>query len=62
MNDWLRLKARGSGVPLWRIAQEIGISEPTLTRWLRVPLQEERRKLIMEAIDKLSDGGLQDEE
>lgn len=62
MNSSIRLKARGAGVPLWRIAQEIGISEPTLTRWLRVPLQEERRKLIMEAIDKLSDGGLQDEE
>ena len=57
MNDWLRLKARGSGVPLWRIAQELGISEPTLTRWLRVPLQEGRRKLIMEAINKLSEGG-----
>lgn len=52
-NQKLRKAARAAFVPLWKVAEELGISEPTLTRWLRVPLPEEKEKAIMEAIQKL---------
>lgn len=46
--------AKMHNVPLWKVAQAIGISEPTLTRWLRVPVSEDRFTKIMEAIERLS--------
>ena len=62
MNEKLKLRARGAGVPLWRIAQELGISEPTITRWLRVPLSAEREDKIRAAIERLSKEGIDDGE
>lgn len=56
-NMKIRRMARGAGVPLWAIAQAVGISEPTLTRWLRVPLSMDREQKIMEAISKLETEG-----
>ena len=55
-NGYIRKAARAAGVPLWKIAAAIGISEPTLTRWLRFPLQEEKEQRIMAAIRELSQG------
>lgn len=48
-NAMIREFARKNKIALWQIALEIGISEATITRWLRVPLSEEREKLIFEA-------------
>lgn len=42
--------ARGEGVPLWKIAAELGVSEPTLTRWLRFPLPPDKEHRIEAAI------------
>lgn len=53
-NEKVRSSARIARVPLWRIAAAIGISEPTLTRWLRFPLPEEKEKRIMTAIAELA--------
>ena len=49
----LRQRAKSAGIPFWKIASCIGISEPTITRWLRVPLSCSKEKLILEAISKL---------
>ena len=38
----------------WEIAQEIGINEFTLSRWLRSTLTQEREATILDAIKKLS--------
>lgn len=43
----LRQRAKSAGIPLWKIASCIGISEPTITRWLRVPLSCSKEKLIV---------------
>lgn len=56
-NKEVREAARSSGVPLWRVAAAIGISEPTITRWLRFPLSGERKTEIMAAITRLSKEG-----
>ena len=49
----LRQRAKSAGIPLWKIASYIGVSEPTITRWLRVPLSCSKEKFILEAISKL---------
>ena len=58
MNQDIRLMARGAGIPLWRICQFLHISEPTLTRRLRIDLSEKERTEIIDVIKKLSmEGG-----
>ena len=53
-NEGVRRAARAAGIPLWRIAAAIGVSEPTMCRWLRFPLPEDKEKSIMSAITELS--------
>ncbi len=53
-NKAIRRAARAAGVPLWRIAHVIGVSEPTLTRWLRFPLSPEREQQILAAISQIA--------
>lgn len=57
-NEKVRRAARIAGVPLWAIASKIGVSEPTLTRWLRLPLPEEKERRIMAAIAALEQEGV----
>ena len=51
----LRNKMKVSGIPFWKYAEKIGISEMTLYRWLR-KYNEEHYKLISDAIDKVKGG------
>lgn len=53
-NQSVRSAARSAGVPLWRVAANIGVSEPTLIRWLRFPLPENKEQRIMAAIAELA--------
>lgn len=46
-NNRICRAARTADVPLWAVATELGISEPTLIRWLRIPL-------ALESVLKLS--------
>lgn len=52
-NETVRKAARTANVPLWRVAAELGISEPTLTRWLRFPLTPDKEAAMLAAIKKL---------
>lgn len=52
-NQAVRKAAKAAHVPLWRVASTIGISEPTLIRWLRFPLPEEKERRILSAIATL---------
>lgn len=54
-NEPVRTAARVAGVPLWAVANRIGVSEPTLLRWLRTPLPEEKERNIMGAISELGE-------
>ena len=56
-NLFLRQRAKKEGIPLWKIAASIGISEPTFTRWLRFPLSEDKERQVFEAISKLEREG-----
>jgi len=50
----IRLKCKAKGIPLWRVAETVGVSEPTLFRWLRTELDPEKRKLLLSAIRKIA--------
>jgi DNA-binding XRE family transcriptional regulator len=47
---------RESGRKQWELAQEIGISEFTIIRWLREPISEEHAKKIAEGLKRLHKG------
>lgn len=56
-NEQVRAAAKKARIPLWRIANHLKISEPTMTRWLRVPLSPEKEKRIMDAINTIAKEG-----
>ena len=53
-NQDIRKGARSKGVFLYEVADSLGISEPTLTRWLRGTLTAERKTDILNAIDRVA--------
>lgn len=52
-NEHIRDAAKKAGVHLWEVAAAIGVSDPTLVRWMRFPLTKEKEARIMEAISAL---------
>ena len=52
-NFRIRHEAARWGVKLWQVAQELEVSEATLTRWLRTELDAEREGRILSAIDEI---------
>lgn len=54
-NKEIRESAKQSGVSLWQIANELGISEPTMTRKLRFELEPEDKAHVIRIIEKLSE-------
>lgn len=56
-NQTIRDVAKKNGVKHWQIAEYLGISEPTIMRWLRTPLSTEREKAVMEAIEAIAKEG-----
>lgn len=51
-NQDIRNYARAHGVPLWSVAQGLGVTESTIMKWLRLPLTEERKRQMLEIIDE----------
>lgn len=49
-NKELRELARDRGVKMYEVAEEIGISPYSLSRWLRVPVTTMQSELITNAI------------
>lgn len=54
-NEDVRRMARRNDVPQWKIAAALGISEPTLCRWLRFELSSEKKHRIVHVIQELSE-------
>ena len=53
----LRKSAKAAGIPLWRIADAIGVSEPTMTRKLRHELPGNEKKQLLDLIKQLAREG-----
>lgn len=54
-NELIRAEARRWAVPLWQIAERLGISEATMTRRLRKELSETESEEIMRIIKENAD-------
>lgn len=52
MNDAIRSAAKEANVPLWKVALVAGISEATITRWMRVKLSDEKEAILLGAIER----------
>lgn len=53
LNDDLRITVQQNGLKLWQVANQVGIADSTFSRWLRTPLQGERREKVLKAIEEL---------
>ena len=47
---WL---AKEQGIKQYEVAAAAGVSEGTLTRWLRKEMSDDKKKLITEAVEEL---------
>ena len=53
-NADIRQAAQKAGVYLWQIAMEIGVSDKTLTLWMRKELPDDKKAKLLSAVKKLS--------
>ena len=60
-NETIKRRLRAEGVAQWRLAEAVGISDQTLYRLLRQEITPERFEELSAAIDKLVEGGTDDE-
>ena len=51
----IRKEAKGAGVPFWKIADYLKVSEPTFTRLMRRELPAEKKAEIRAIIKELSE-------
>lgn len=56
LREKIKERSKSKGVPLWRVAQEYGMSDSNFSRMLRYDnkVSTETEKRIYEIIDKLS--------
>ncbi len=54
-NTDIRKYAKSHGVRLWQIADELGISEITMSRKLRYELSEDEKQKILEIINEFEE-------
>ncbi len=52
-NPEIRNAMKAYCIPFWKIGDKIGVHEGTLARWMRRELSEEKKTLIMAAINEL---------
>lgn len=49
----IRQAIKNAEVPHWLVAERIGISDTTFSRWLRVELSEEKKIQIFKVLESL---------
>lgn len=53
-NEQIRTVMHRSGVRQWEVAEQLGISEFTYSRWLRSELPDDKKVQILQAISDVS--------
>ncbi|MCI3028550.1 hypothetical protein LMF32_05475 [Desemzia sp. C1] len=51
-NQEIRTLMKEKGVYQWEVALKMGVTDVSFSRWLRVPLTEEKRQMVVKAIEK----------
>ena len=54
-NMSIRNRAKEAGVPMWQLAAQLGMSETTITRKLRIELPKAEQDRYLHAINILSE-------
>ena len=54
-NSDIRMEAKKSGVALWMIAEEIGVSEATMTRRMRCELCNTDKQQMQAVIERIAE-------
>lgn len=52
-NETIRRRISDSGLKYWEVADAVGIADTTFTKWLRHELPADKKREIMEVIDRL---------
>lgn len=52
-NTELKRQIKGNGFALWQVAEEIGVCDLTLQRWLRSERDTKNQPKIIEALDRM---------
>lgn len=55
-NSEIKIAAMSARVPLWRVAEELGIADSSLSRKLRRELSAEEKEKILGIIERLAQG------
>lgn len=50
----IRESIKNNRLKNWEVADKVGISDSRFSVWLRTPLNEERKKRVLNAIDELT--------
>jgi len=53
-NIQLREKIKEENLKYWEVANTMGITDSTFSRWLRTPLNDERKQRVLDAINELT--------
>lgn len=53
-NQEIRSQAKENNIPLWKIADGLGITDSTFSKWLRKELPQEKKIKVLEIISNLS--------
>ena len=61
MNEKIKSEIKRRHLYQYQVAAEVGVSEFTLLRWLRMPLTKEREDKLLSAINALSERAYADE-
>lgn len=54
MNATIRNEILNNSLKYWQVADMVGISDTTFSKWLRKPLSDERKARVERAINELT--------
>lgn len=55
LNQEIKKAMKEHKVKQWQIAEKLGMSEFTLSRWMRHELDDEKKKIFLEAITEIKE-------
>ena len=53
----IRRKAMENGVPLWKVAESLGMSESGFSRKMRYEMNDDDKTKVFQAIENVKNGG-----
>lgn len=52
-NQDIRMRMKMVDLPMWMVADKIGVAEGTFVRWLRHEMDSDRKQQIMDVIEQI---------